>query len=294
MELIGREALQQQQPAVSFKQEICAMMYVFGDVPRPNQAAAELIEAVIHKHMTKILNTLDTVRKTRDAKTLGMEDIFFLYRNEPVKIKRMLDVLRIKETARSVSAEEDSEGLLDQTEMQSESSKYLSGLPQLMQSVLELPGGISVLDIDTREDVLQKERNERADLLTDSMDVEEYMSYAKQRKTNYSKDPKKLKEWLSHPLLQEPKLSSAVLEGIGYVCYEATREFVEKCLLVKAESCHDAPPVVLSREQVHQATNQIAVPSHMTSPTHQHHLLGIQPSHVNEVLRRQSSSNSSL
>jgi hypothetical protein len=54
MELIGREALQQQQPAVSFKQEICAMMYVFGDVPRPNQAAAELIEAVIHKHMTKI------------------------------------------------------------------------------------------------------------------------------------------------------------------------------------------------------------------------------------------------
>jgi hypothetical protein len=56
MELIGREALQQQQPAVSFKQEICAMMYVFGDVPRPNQAAAELIEAVIHKHMTKIVS----------------------------------------------------------------------------------------------------------------------------------------------------------------------------------------------------------------------------------------------
>ena len=30
--------------------------YVFGDVPRPNQAAAELIEAVIHKHMTKIVS----------------------------------------------------------------------------------------------------------------------------------------------------------------------------------------------------------------------------------------------
>lgn len=38
------------------------------------------------------------------------------------------------------------------------------------------------------------------------------------------KDQKKFRDWLNHPLLQDTKVGSSVIDALGHICYDITRQ----------------------------------------------------------------------
>ena len=38
------------------------------------------------------------------------------------------------------------------------------------------------------------------------------------------KDQKKFRDWLNHPLLYDTEVSSSVIDALGHICYDITRQ----------------------------------------------------------------------
>ena len=76
--------------------------------------------------------------------------------------------------------------------------------------------------------LLNCRRYERYELLTRSMNTQQYLEFTECRAANFTQRPQKLREWLS---LSEERASPRLLELLGFLCYEAVRRLVETGLL---------------------------------------------------------------
>jgi hypothetical protein len=84
------------------------MLFAFGDSRSPNLETASLIEEICQQQMSEIVIRASEVAAARSATFVGVEDILFLMRRNPIKIQRLVKV-RENERERVSEREKESE-----------------------------------------------------------------------------------------------------------------------------------------------------------------------------------------
>ena len=88
----------------NFVDEIQSMLYGFGDSRRPKIETAILVDEIVRKQMTEILTKAIEVSYQRGSHgTVGVEDIAFLMRKNPLKVQSLYRHLSIKDMAGNVN-----------------------------------------------------------------------------------------------------------------------------------------------------------------------------------------------
>ena len=85
------------------------MLFAFGDSRNPKPETASLIEEVCQQQMAEIVVRASDVASNRGSPTIGIEDLLFLMRRSPIKIQRLVKVIRelISTARRSVPSSSD-------------------------------------------------------------------------------------------------------------------------------------------------------------------------------------------
>ena len=98
--VINVNVIKQPLPATNFVNEIQSMLYGFGDSRRPRTETAVLVDEVVRQQMTEVISRAIKTSYQRGANgTVGVEDIAFLLRKNPLKVQSLYRHLSIKDMA---------------------------------------------------------------------------------------------------------------------------------------------------------------------------------------------------
>ncbi|KAG8226260.1 hypothetical protein J437_LFUL004817 [Ladona fulva] len=100
---------------LSFVTEIQDMMYGFGDSAQPLVESAQLIEEIVHQQMVSVCYRAMEVAEMRGSKSIKVEDLIFLIRNNKMKLQRILKYLALKEIKRTMNSTINEESVTEST-----------------------------------------------------------------------------------------------------------------------------------------------------------------------------------
>ena len=167
--------------------EIQNMMHGFGDSPHPLVETAEFIERVVKEQLLQILECLTEVADIRESNSIGMEEFLFLLRHNSVKLRRFCHYLHVRDMKKNLmeSNTDDPHGL-DFVPVGDPapkiSSKNLTNALRFLHHI-DPSGFLSRVADPNRETILKdenfRERMDRIEHMTLSMDVQQYLEFSK-------------------------------------------------------------------------------------------------------------------
>ncbi|XP_065838235.1 transcription initiation protein SPT3 homolog isoform X2 [Oscarella lobularis] len=231
-------------------------VFAFGDCRNPLSESAALIADVVRKQICSLLvQAAETASVRGGARFVIVDDIMFLLRRNPRKLKRAARFLQSKEmrqrvqkqasggAAAVVAAAADEDDVSDAADVISAPPKRRKLAFDFLVSPDNVYGEIDVAD-EIDDDLL--ERLERADQRTRTMDPSQYLEYAECRQVNFYKKAAKFRDWLDGPNLIDAKPNQTVLELLGFLAYETVGELVNLALLVKRDMDGQSEPLSVS------------------------------------------------
>ena len=248
-------------PTTNFVNEIQSMLYGFGDSRRPNIQTAILVDDVVRRQMTELLTRSIEISYQRGANgTVGVEDIAFMMRKNPVKIQRLYRHLSIKDMAGNAAVggapTTDIYGVLNATD-----NRRAKRCKEFLLSIDSEGGLLTQALNDELHDEMRTERLKRIDRLSRDMDERRYAEFTRARQVSFlghnMKFASKFQEWIltalksSEPVMEEGepmiltstasveqkvKMDRSGLEALAYLAYETVGQIVEMSLLVRRDS----------------------------------------------------------
>ncbi|XP_061410506.1 transcription initiation protein SPT3 homolog [Lethenteron reissneri] len=219
----------QQSSRPSLVSDIQSMMFAMGDVRRPLQESAALIEDVTHTQLALMLSHLHDVCAMRGGKHIGLEDILFLMRKDKGKMRRLIAHLNFRDlksrVLQSVQEDEDFFG--------PEASKRQKVCADVL-SVLDQTGMMSSWQMDSETEGVKQERIARAERQTREMDSATYAEFFDSRQASFARKIGKLRDWLDLSSL-EVKPNAMAMETLAYLAQETVATIVELSLLVQRD-----------------------------------------------------------
>ena len=246
-------------PTNSFVNEIQSMLYGFGDSRRPKMETAILVEEVVKKQMTEILTRAIEVSYQRGAHgTVGVEDIAFLMRKNPLKVQSLYRHLSIKDMAGNANISgppsSDIYGIINPSD-----NRRAKRCKEFLLSIDNDGGLLSQALNDELHDEMRTERLKRLDRLSRDMDERRYAEFTRARQVSFlghnMKFASKFQEWVlsglkcCDPMIEEDnnfslnpnsnernvKMDRSGLETLAYLAYETVGSIVEMALLVRRD-----------------------------------------------------------
>ncbi|XP_061693232.1 transcription initiation protein SPT3 homolog isoform X2 [Syngnathoides biaculeatus] len=231
-----------ERPAASrttFVPEIQGMMFALGDAQRPLPETAALVEDVVHTQLITMLHQASEGATLRGSRVIAVEDILFLMRRDKRKVSRLLKYLQFRDYKSKLLKSLDDDDV--QQDQGAGSSGAVAGANQrrhrLAQDfLLWLDHTGELLSLAERQelDPVKRERLERMERHTRTMDQTQYTEFCESRQLSFAKKASKFRDWLDCSSL-ELKPNGVAMEILSYLAYETVAQIVDLSLLVKQE-----------------------------------------------------------
>lgn len=94
-----------------FTGDIKALLYAFGDVPNPYPETVAVMEDILEEYITRVCYEAQKIARAGNRQKLKVEDFKFALRNDPRKLGRVEELLRLqKEIDQARKTFDNSEG----------------------------------------------------------------------------------------------------------------------------------------------------------------------------------------
>ncbi|XP_046848360.1 protein SPT3-like isoform X2 [Xenia sp. Carnegie-2017] len=184
-------------------------------------------------HLQQVVQTAE-VTALRGGKFMHTEDVKFLMRKDKAKLQKLNMYLGFKESKQKLMkqiSQDDDEilGAFGGNDVKLGNKRRRLSDP----SSFEQLDDSSFLGSDGYDQ--RRERLERAEYLSRSLDTQQYLEFIECRQANFNKKAGKFKEWLDYTNLTDLKPNTPVMEVFSYLAYETVGQIVEMALLVKKD-----------------------------------------------------------
>ena len=212
---------------INFVQEIQSMLYSFGDSRRPKLETAILVDDIVRQQMVEILlRALDASHLRANEGVVGIEEVLFLLRKNPVKVQRFVKYFKIKDMAQSMD------------------NKRAKRCRDFLLSI-DNEGGLLTQALNEEiHDEVRLNRNKRRDRYTRNLDERKFAEFIRARHYSFlgynTRFTSKFRDWvlredfLNHE--DQVKLDKSGLEALAYLAYETVGYITEMALLVRHDS----------------------------------------------------------
>ncbi|EHY64495.1 transcription initiation protein SPT3 [Nematocida ausubeli] len=199
----------QGKPQNMYLQEIEAMMYTCGDVRVPEKESSTYMEQIIHVQLTILLHRAYRISKLKGSKRIGIEDVVFLMRNNPHRVKKLSNYIIFKDVRNKVNKEAISLRATAEIKL-----KYM----WLPKNIYEQP--------ETTQDRLYT-----IDKITEGMTKEEYLDFTECRQASFTfRKGKRFREFLN----TEYKMKDDLLDILGFLACEIVFDIINVASKVNA------------------------------------------------------------
>ncbi|KAI5189163.1 transcription initiation protein SPT3 [Nematocida minor] len=184
-----------------YSQEIEAMMYTCGDVRMPEKESSAYMEQIIYVQMKILLSKAHEISKTKGSKKISIEDIVFLMRNNPYRVKKLSNYITFKDVRNKVNRDVISLRNTAETKL-----KY-SWLPKnVYERYEEMHGRLYAID-----------------KMTEGMTKEEYLDFTECRQASFTfRKGKRFKEFLN----TDYKIKDDLLDILGFLACEIVFDII--------------------------------------------------------------------
>ncbi|CAH7686913.1 transcription initiation factor IID, 18kD subunit-domain-containing protein [Phakopsora pachyrhizi] len=234
----------------SYSTEISQMLFVFGEVKKPDEQTVKYIEEVVRCQVAELVIQARVLAQRRGLRALTTDDLIFLIRHDRAKVNRLRTYLGWKDVRKK--AREDG---VDEKDIEAldPDPNGVSARLKSQKLKLKLPWDLSTIftDVmvgneeneDEEEDQDDKEAYEasekrlrEADELTQHMTREEYQHYSDCRQASFTyRKAKKFREFVGLSNYIEGSPKDEVVDVLGFLSYEMVRSLCERGLSVKQD-----------------------------------------------------------
>jgi len=275
--------------ASCFTSEIQNMMHCFGDSSQGSKETAELVESILKDQLNHIFELLCEIATNRDSTKIGIKEFLILLRRSPVKLRRFCQYLQVSDIKKTFNSGENitDTGVLNSSEpfeIHVESKQLRSALLFLWH--IDPSGYLASIADPTKycplNDESLKERQQRMEVMTKSMDVDQYLEYSKAKQNSFKRSvpSQKFKEWF---LKDQPTpvltMTPRTWEILGYVTHETVAQIVDLSFLVRRDNTASRACDALEKNTVPVRTTRLNadLSQHSWSKA-------VQPLQIHEVL----------
>ncbi|OAG31988.1 transcription initiation protein SPT3 [Nematocida displodere] len=185
----------------SYQSEIKSMMYACGDVRTPEKESSLYIEQIVYAQMKRLLEKSTEVSRLRESKHTTIEDVVFVLRKHPCRVKKLSNYIIFKDVRNKVKRE-----VVSLSTRTDNRLKYGWLLANTYENVDEL-----------------KERLLTIDRMTERMTKEEYLDFTECRQASFTfRKMKKFKEFLN----TDYKIKDDIVDILGFVACEIVFDIV--------------------------------------------------------------------
>ncbi|KAI5185369.1 transcription initiation protein SPT3 [Nematocida homosporus] len=185
----------------NYQSEIKSMMYACGDVRNPNKASSIYLEQIVYAHIKTLLDKSYEISRLRGSKQVGIEDIVFVLRRNPCRVKKLSNYIVFKDVRNRVNKE----------------VVALNAAKEAKLSYSWLPRNI----YDKANEL--KDRLYAIDRMTENMSKEEYLDFTECRQASFTfRKIKRFKDFLG----TDYKLKDEVVDILGFVACEVIFDIV--------------------------------------------------------------------
>ncbi|KAI5166190.1 transcription initiation protein SPT3 [Nematocida sp. ERTm5] len=220
-----------------YSQEIEAMMYTCGDVRIPNKESSTYMEQIIYVQLKLLLSNAYKVSKMKGSKKINIEDIVFLMRNNPHRVKKLSNYIIFKDVRNKVNKDAISLRAASETRL-----RY-NWLPK---HVYEMPehthGRLYIID-----------------KMTEGMSKEEYLDFTECRQASFTfRKGKRFKEFLN----TQYKMKDDLLDVLGFLACEIVFDIISiasKINALKSKKSQINPDIKgMFKERMHKKPITVA------------------------------------
>lgn len=192
-----------------YSQEIEAMMYTCGDVRSPEKESSAYMEQIIYVQMRTLLNKAYEISRIKGSKKISIEDIVFLMRNNPWRVKKLSNYITFKDVRSKMSKE-----VISLKSSLKNKLKY-NWLPRNIYDIPDEASG----------------RLYEIDRITEGMTKEEYLDFTECRQASFTfRKGKKFKEFLN----TEHKIKDDLLDVLGFLACEFVFDIINMACKISA------------------------------------------------------------
>lgn len=198
-----------------YAQEIESMMYTCGDVRVPEKESSLYMEQIIYVQIKILLNKAYEISKIKGSKKICIEDIVFLMRNNPHRVKKLSNYITFKDVRNKVNREVISLRNTGETKL-----KY-GWLPKNIYEKMD--------EVQCRLHTIDK--------MTEGMTKEEYLDFTECRQASFTfRKGKRFREFLN----TEYKMKDDLLDVLGFLACEIVFDIVSMASKISREKSKSA------------------------------------------------------
>ncbi|ELQ75276.1 Histone acetyltransferase PCAF/SAGA, subunit SUPT3H/SPT3, partial [Trachipleistophora hominis] len=210
-----------------YTNEIKAMLYSFGDSKNPSLQTAQYLESVLKTQIQRFLSAANNIRICRRGKLINLEDIGFVIRKDPFKLRRLLNFIHFKEIKGKLESKLEfhsseaeftdikplcEDNVENKSDIDSNSAKIEPDIFKITNDEKKFSWMLPVQGTDT----FQLNRLLEIDNLTANMSKDEYLEFAECRQSSFVyRKNKKFREFIGGW-----RIHDNIMDVLGYICYE--------------------------------------------------------------------------
>ncbi|GAD98484.1 Spt3 protein, putative [Paecilomyces variotii No. 5] len=287
-------------------------MFTSGGIENPPPRTTDLIENIVRSQLVEMVTRCTELAIRRGARSVSVDDLYFLIRHNREKLERLRTFLAWKEIRRN-SKESDERDGVDFTDLNlaapaddqnPESAdgplkgKATASLPWGIDSrySVQIPGLMDGLDGEDMNgangDSSVVHRLAMADVRTSAMTKEEYITWTEYRHASFThRRAKRFRDWLQLRTITDYKLNDDFIDSLGFLAVEVVQELTRVALEVRdnvARTKHK-PNDLASQGAMQQKSALFEDKNKVSDNTR------LEPEHVQEAFQRlQNTRNRSL
>jgi len=239
---------------INFVHEIQSMLYSFGDSRRPRLETAILVDHIVRQQLVEIVYRATDASMVRGANgVIGIEDVLFLMRKNPIKVQRFVKYFKAKDlSSQVVISQQGGHSFITDT------NKRARRCRDFLLSI-DAEGGLLTQAINEElVDEVRMNRLRRRDRFTRQLDEKRYAEFTRARHISFighnMRFASKFREWVLNDInatsVEDPlaaggdpqqssgqiQMDATGLEALGYLAYETVGAITEMALVARQDA----------------------------------------------------------
>uniref|UniRef100_A0A914ULP3 Uncharacterized protein n=1 Tax=Plectus sambesii TaxID=2011161 RepID=A0A914ULP3_9BILA len=228
-----------------FPDEICSMMYVFGDGRAPSVECAAIVEGVVKRQLATLTGAARNLAEQRGSREIGLEDLLFQLRNNRSLLRRLIAYAKardrvsgVRTTSANAPCEDDDVMEVVEQDVEAADGKRARVLREAIGH-FDLTGELLTLFDDETVDDIKRRRMEVMAERVAKMDEREHMRFTEARRVslcskNGARVPAQVRlfvQWLGIV-----GSDSDLVEALNFLATETVATIVDAACLLRIET----------------------------------------------------------
>lgn len=233
------------------------MMYVSGEPAEVSPETTAMIEEIVRQQVVEMLRNCTEHAARRGARTITINDLIFLIRDDAPKVSRLRTFLSWKDVRKSAKDSDEKGGDADLgiADDAGGSGVMAAGAgPSIEEAAkknkkakVKLPWEPSsyysqeVPECEDEDDEEEEEMNsitiarlQKADHRTRIMTREEYVTWSEYRQASFTyRKGKRFREWAGFGIVTDSKPSDDIVDILGFLTFEMVQTLTEEAIKIK-------------------------------------------------------------